>query len=223
VSLIFLAIAAALTFALGAFAADLADAATLRARAQTAADAAALAAVAESTPYGDGAPKAAARAYASRNEAALISCSCAPGGLEVTVTVEIDGVRARARAVFDPEALLPAVPAPVDGLHPDLARAVGRLISAAHGAVRVVSGYRSPDEQAALWADALRRYGSAEVADDWVAPPGRSMHNKGLAVDLGGDLELAARLVQELGLPLHRPLPNEPWHFELVGTRAGHR
>jgi hypothetical protein len=223
VSVIFVAIAATLTFALGAFAADLADAATLRARAQTAADAAALAAVAESTPYGEGVPEAAARSYAARNGAALISCSCAPGGLEATVAVKIDGVRARARAVFDPEALLPAVPAPVDDLHPDLARAVGRLISAANGAVRVVSGYRSPEEQARLWADALRRYGNAEAADDWVAPPGRSMHEKGLAVDLGGDLDLAARLVHELGLPLHRPLRNEPWHFELVGTRVGDR
>ncbi|MGH2748685.1 MAG: D-alanyl-D-alanine carboxypeptidase family protein [Actinomycetota bacterium] len=222
-SFIFVAIAAALTFALGTFAADLADAATLRARAQIAADAAALAAVAESTPYGGGAPEAAARSYAARNGAALISCSCDPGGLEASVAVEIDGVRARSRAIFDPEALLPAVPASVDGLHPDLARAVRRLISAAHGAVRVVSGYRSPEEQAALWADALRRYGSAEAADDWVAPPGRSMHNQGLAVDLGGDLDLAARLVRELGLPLHRPLPNEPWHFELVGSRAGDR
>lgn len=222
-SLIFLAIAAALTFALGTFAADLADAATLRARVQIAADAAALAAVAEATPYGSGAPEAAARSYATRNGAVLVSCSCERGGLVATVTVEVSGVRARARADFDPEALLPAVPAPIDGLHPDLAGAIRRLITAAHGAVRVVSGYRSPEEQAALWADALRRYGSAEAADDWVAPPGRSMHNRGLAVDLGGDLDLAARLVRELGLPLHRPLPHEPWHFELVGSRAGHR
>ena len=70
-----------------------------------------------------------------------------------------------------------------------------------------------------MWADALRRYGSREAADDWVAPPGHSMHEKGLAIDLGGDLNLAARLVDELDLPLHRPLPHEPGHFELLGTR----
>jgi hypothetical protein len=45
------------------------------------------------------------------------------------------------------------------------------------------------------------------------------MHERGLAVDLGGDTGLAARLVADLGLSLYRPLPHEPWHFELVGTR----
>jgi hypothetical protein len=46
------------------------------------------------------------------------------------------------------------------------------------------------------------------------------MHERGLAVDLGGDVEEAAELVRKLGLPLHRPLANEPWHFELAGSRG---
>ncbi len=75
-------------------------------------------------------------------------------------------------------------------------------------------------EQAMLWADALRRYGTAEVADDWVAPPGHSMHERGLAVDLAGDMSLAVRLIDELGLPLWRPMQHEPWHFELLGSRS---
>ena len=54
---------------------------------------------------------------------------------------------------------------------------------------------------------------------DWVAPPGHSMHERGLAVDLGGDLARAVQLIDELDLPLHRPLANEPWHFELIGSR----
>jgi hypothetical protein len=66
----------------------------------------------------------------------------------------------------------------------------------------------------------LERYGDAEAADDWVARPGTSMHERGLAVDLGGDLVLAESLIIELGLPIHSPLPNEPWHFELLGGRA---
>jgi hypothetical protein len=70
-----------------------------------------------------------------------------------------------------------------------------------------------------LWAEALVKYRDPEVADDWVARPGRSLHEKGLAVDLGGDLELAVSLIARLGLPLHRPLPNEEWHFELTGSR----
>jgi hypothetical protein len=42
-----------------------------------------------------------------------------------------------------------------------------------------------------------------------------------MAVDLGGDLSLAVRLITRMHLPLWRPLPNEPWHFELNGSRGG--
>jgi len=81
--------------------------------------------------------------------------------------------------------------------------------------VSLVSGFRSSADQALLWETALDRYGDPEVADDWVARPGTSMHERGLAVDLSGDLDRAASLVRELGLPLIRPLANEPWHFQL--------
>lgn len=131
-----------------------------------------------------------------------------------------DGVRARARAVLDVDRLGPLwIGADARGLHPRLAAALDRMIRAARGRVRLVSGYRSPAAQRDLWQEALQKYGTPDAADDWVAPPGRSMHERGLAIDLGGDLELAARLVDELGLPLHRPLANEPWHFELLGSR----
>jgi LAS superfamily LD-carboxypeptidase LdcB len=137
----------------------------------------------------------------------------------------VEGVIAEARAVLDPEAIFPA-PVPsdasaMDHLHPSLDSAVRRLIQAAAGRLRVVSGFRSTARQTELWDQALARYGSAEAADDWVARPGRSMHERGLAVDLAGDLDLAVELIGRLGLPLHRPLPNEPWHFELLGALAG--
>lgn len=192
-----------------------------RARAQLAADAAALAAVAESGPYGDGEPEIAARDFARMNGAKLLSCICPEGATAMQVEVAVGDMEARARAVIEPELFRPQASqfAP-SGLHPLLRAAVESLIARSHGSVHVVSGYRSPQEQQILWTDALQRYGSAEEADDWVAPPGHSMHERGLAVDLGGDLALAARLVDELGLPLHRPLSNEPWHFELVGSRS---
>jgi LAS superfamily LD-carboxypeptidase LdcB len=98
--------------------------------------------------------------------------------------------------------------------------AIDRLLVAARGAVHVISGWRSPSRQRALWDAALLRYGDAEVADDWVARPGSSLHELGLAVDVGGDVELAARLIAALDLPLHRPLAHEPWHLELVGSRS---
>lgn len=204
-----------------AFARDLAGEVALRARAQAAADAAALAAVATSAPGETGTPAALARIFARHNEALLRSCRCEVGSTEAVVEVSVDGVVASARAVLEPHLLAPRRPAsPTTGLHPVLDAAVRRLLAAASGSVSMVSGYRSRAEQARLWASAVERYGSPEAADDWVAPPGRSMHEQGLAVDLGGDVERAARLVEELGLPLYRPLANEPWHFELEGTRS---
>ena len=187
-------------------------------RAQAAADAAALAAVAESVPYGAGAHRFEARRFAESNGAELLSCVCYAGATAVHVEVSLGGVRATARAVVDLELLMPAA---ADGdLHPTLARAVQLLVARSNGAVRVTSGFRSRGEQRKLWAEALERWGDPAVADDWVARPGASMHERGLAVDLAGDVELAARLATEMGLPLHRPVANEPWHFELAGSRT---
>lgn len=102
------------------------------------------------------------------------------------------------------------------GLDPLLAEAVERILQASQGAVWIVSGYRTRDIQERLWERALAKHGSVEGASAWVAPPGQSMHERGRAVDLGGDLKLAAGLVRRLKLPLHRCRANEPWHFELV-------
>ena len=209
-----------LTLCGAGFSAALAKASALRARAQIAADAAALAAVAESGPYGRGRAREIAQQYAEANGARLVTCDCAPGASGVQLTVRVDDVVAEARAVLDVALLEPArTTFDRRRLHPLLARAVERLIGASGGRVWVVSGYRSEAEQRILWARALRRYGSPARADDWVARPGRSMHERGLAVDLGGDIDGAVALVRELNLPLHRPLPNEPWHFELIGSR----
>jgi hypothetical protein len=190
-----------------------------RSRAQIAADAAALAAVAESSPIGRGVHLFEARRFAEANGGELLSCLCYRGADAVQVEVEVAGERATARAAFEADLLMPSIDT-VEGLNPLLARAVARLLSATDGAVHVVSGFRTSNEQARLWDEALDRYGNAEDADDWVAPPGHSMHESGLAVDLGGDLDLALRMIERLGLPLHRPLGNEPWHFELVGSRG---
>lgn len=206
----------ALVLFLAAFTTDLAAASTLRARAQLAADAAALAAVAEAGPYGRGEQEATAARFADANGARLLECLCEPGATAVQVRVAVGDVVADARATFDPQMLMPATTYTGAGLHPLLQASVDRLLAAAKGAVTLVSGRRSTERQSELWAEALVRYGDAESADDWVARPGTSMHEKGLAVDLGGDLQLAARLVEHLDLPLHRPMSHEPHHFELL-------
>ena len=220
-------IGSCLALLLASLGARIGDVSHARMQAQTAADAAALAAVAESAPYGRGAHELQARRYAALNGASLVECLCTAGATAVQVEVAVEGVSARARAVIEPELFRPALPV-LDprGLDARMLAALIPLLREAAGAVHVVSGFRSAAEQEVLWAGALRRYGTAERADDWVAPPGSSMHELGLAVDLGGDLELAVRLIDSLNLPLHRPLVHEPWHFELSpspGPAAAHR
>jgi hypothetical protein len=206
-----------LALAGAAFARDLAAAAVARSRAQAAADAAALAAVTTSAPGQRGRPASEAASFARHNGARLRACRCGSGTPEALVEVSVGDVVASARAVLEPHLLAPQrVGTSTTGLHPALDRAVRRLLAAAAGSVWLTSGYRTSGEQARLWAAAVERHGSEEAADDWVAPPGRSMHERGLAVDLGGDVERAQRIVEALGLPLHRPLANEPWHFELA-------
>jgi secretion/DNA translocation related TadE-like protein len=85
-----------------------------RARAETAADAAALAA-ADALALGHGSNQAEsdARATAARNDARLVSCACAGTRAEVVVEVDVSGLgvlggvaRGRARAEVTPECVV---------------------------------------------------------------------------------------------------------------------
>lgn len=91
------------------------------------------------------------------------------------------------------------------------------MIDASDGAIWIESGDRDTETQTRLWNEAVAKYGEEE-ARNWVAPPGHSNHEKGIAVDIGGDLELAAQLAPQFGL--YRPMSWEPWHFEPVGSRS---
>lgn len=116
----------------------------------------------------------------------------------------------------------------------------------ANPAVGLGSGHRSEAEQERLF---LSRY--SEVTDGSkgdatykgkqykrhsgaaVAPPGRSMHEVGLAADLVGDLDWVAKHAHEFGLKTIDGL-NEPWHiqpaelpdsryeWEKQGSKMGH-
>lgn len=222
-SVLFVSCSLVLSLICGTIVVALGGAVQTRARAQTAADAAALAAAFESGPYGSASPEQRAREYARHNDARLTDCDCVEGATEMEVEVVLDGFSARARAVIELDKLAPAPMSPLGaattaGLQPALRRAVNRLIEASNGRVYLVSGARSTGRQTELWSAALAKYGDPEIADDWVARPGASNHEEGLAVDLGGDLGLAVSLVDELALPLWRPMSWEPWHFELTGS-----
>lgn len=112
------------------------------------------------------------------------------------------------------------------GMSPDFAAALGQLLqSAPKGYVQVSSGYRSPDRQAQLWADAIKKYGNAKTARRWVAPPGRSKHNHGGAADLKFLNDTARQWVHQNAskFGLSFPLSHENWHVELAGARGGHQ
>lgn len=116
---------------------------------------------------------------------------------------------------------LPATSAAVHGMDQAFASSLGRLIETIPG-ISVTSGFRSTKRQAELWSEALEKYGSTEAARKWVAPPGSSQHEKGMAADLRFATpqarEEAHRRAGEFGLTF--PLRNESWHVEPTGGRV---
>lgn len=114
-------------------------------------------------------------------------------------------------------------PDSLSGLNPEFSSALAQLFAAAPKGLAINSAYRSPELQAQLWDDALAKYGSPEAARKWVAPPGRSQHGHGNAVDLGFSDDAARAWAHEnagaYGLAF--PLANEPWHAELATARGG--
>lgn len=153
---------------------------------------------------------------------------------------------------------LPAEPEPgelaaVDGRHPDVllhirALAMLRQLLAAIGgqsAIVPVSGYRPRREQQDIWDSALRERGAA-FTNTYVAPPGCSEHQTGLAIDLGEnrpDLDFLCpafpdggvcgafrQRAAEFGFILRYPagkegvtgIGHEPWHFRYVGWPHAH-
>lgn len=102
-------------------------------------------------------------------------------------------------------------------LNPGLVDAFVRAQAAADDAGRqlaITSGFRTPEEQAALLEDEVAERGSLDDALWWVFPPERSMHVQGLAIDVG-DGPAADWLVSEgARFGLCRTLDWEWWHFE---------
>lgn len=107
-------------------------------------------------------------------------------------------------------------------MDPAFQAALSAFIAASGGRISITSGYRSPERQAQLFADAVRRYGSEEAARKWVAPPGRSNHGRGVAADLSfsdaAAREWAHQNAGRFGLSF--PMGWEPWHIEPIGARS---
>lgn len=166
------------------------------ARARTAADAAALAGAA-------GGREEAAR-LAARNGATLVRFEQA--GADVRVLVSVAGHRATARA------RAAGAVATGGGVAPALQAALARAGQLLGHPVPVTSGFRTRAEQ-------RRLYGARGDNPYPVAPPGASMHERGLAVDVPA--AFAERLVAVAAAAgICRPYPRaDPVHFELCDRR----
>jgi hypothetical protein len=80
--------------------------------------------------------------------------------------------------------------------------------------VGLTSGYRDAATQAALYAEEVRRSGSAAAARRWTLPPHESRHVAGTAFDVRPTE--GARWLERYGArhDLYRRYDNEWWHFE---------
>lgn len=91
--------------------------------------------------------------------------------------------------------------------------------------LRVVSSYRSVEQQSYLYDQALKKYGSASAARKWVAPPGKSRHNSGKAIDIymyRNGKQISQKEFDEIAAKagMYRPMSWEGWHIEPLSTNA---
>jgi hypothetical protein len=184
----------------------LGGAAVSRAEASSAADAAALA--------GAVGGRDEARSVAEANGGRLVGWEHGGGDVRARVAVGRAVATARARGVTSDswrnQQPLRSVTAPrlERGLIPPMLVALARAGELLGGPVPITSGYRSPEEQAVLWAHrATNPYP--------VAAPGQSAHQRGIAVDV--PLAFVRRLAAIAGrVGLCHPYPvADPVHFEL--------
>jgi zinc D-Ala-D-Ala carboxypeptidase len=113
---------------------------------------------------------------------------------------------------------------PVTRLDPLLLKAVqdATRAAAAQGVtIALSSGWRSRGFQQRLFADAVRQYGSVELAQQFVASPDTSKHVIGGAVDVtgAGASDWLIRNGAQFGLC--QIYANENWHFELAVDGEG--
>ena len=106
--------------------------------------------------------------------------------------------------------------------------------------LKIVSGYRTMEEQHQLYADEIQLFldegytkmDAENMAKQWVAVPGTSEHQTGLAVDINAmeDKSTGEEAYLWLAYGFIRRYPpdkvnitgiaNEPWHYRYVGKKA---
>jgi TP901 family phage tail tape measure protein len=102
------------------------------------------------------------------------------------------------------------------GLLPEFVRRFQAWNKEMGGKFSIGSGFRTMAEQARLYARWLARVpGQAQAA-----PPGSSMHNFGLAIDLAPSSTTAAQRAAGAKYGLEWPMSYEPWHVQPVEAKA---
>lgn len=115
----------------------------------------------------------------------------------------------------------------LSGLDRSFVDSLAKMYEAAPEDIRqgllISSAYRSPQVQAEIYNAAVQKYGSEQEARRWAAPPGRSNHNRGLAVDFryGNPAAQHWAHANAGNYGLGFPLSNENWHLEPAGIRGG--
>jgi zinc D-Ala-D-Ala carboxypeptidase len=107
--------------------------------------------------------------------------------------------------------------APPQALDPGLVRAFDAAATAAAAQshrLTITSGFRTAAEQQALLDAEIEERGSVEEALRWVFTPERSMHVRGLAVDVGDGPAADWLDAEGARFGLCRTLAWEWWHFE---------
>jgi muramidase (phage lysozyme) len=116
-------------------------------------------------------------------------------------------------------------PSHVQGLDSNFQENLLKFFSAAKEKghdIKLYSGYRSNERQAELFRDAVAKYGSEEAARKYVAPPGKSKHNHGLAADLKYSSDAAKKWAHQNAsdFGLHFRMKHEDWHIEPINAAA---
>ena len=124
---------------------------------------------------------------------ALVAVPAALLGARLVAGASAESASARSADRAPPRSTAPtttsvattSVPTGLDpGLVDAFERAQAEAADAGHQ-LTITSGFRTAEEQAALFDAEVAERGSLEEAQWWVFPPDRSMHVQGLAIDVG--------------------------------------
>jgi hypothetical protein len=120
---------------------------------------------------------------------------------------------------------------PFDTGHPAISRLDKALLKAVQEAARdarddgvefvVTSGWRSREHQQRLLDEAIKKYGSASKAREFVNTPEKSTHVSGKAVDIGPTDADDWLIRNGSAYGLCQAYANEMWHFELLTSPGG--